>query len=149
MPSSGEQHILWGHLAADPAVRTTQSGQSIAKMRLGIDINRRQNGKDEKVGTNWYTVTAFGDYADYLAGALHKGSAVKIWARNLQVREWDGKDGARHVDLEVVVENGDVTIVAYAPRKGNRPAPEPKQEELLPGEDAGDATSEDDADIPF
>ena len=150
MPASGQMHILWGHLAADPVLRTSQGGKSITKLRIGIDIYKGKGDGREKVDTDWYTVTAFGDYADFLAGALHKGSAVKIWASNLKIREWDGQDGTHHVDREVVVENGDVTIIQYAPRRGNRPAPEPHQEELMPGDDgeAGDEPG-DDADIPF
>lgn len=138
----GEMHILQGNLAKDPEVRKLQSGDSICKLRLPVGIYKTENGERKKVGTNYYTLTAFKEYADFLASALHKGSPVKVYGTNLSVRAYKTQDGETRTDLEIVVNNGDVTVVQYAPR---RPKTEPKQETFEEVAQGG----EEDADIPF
>ena len=138
----GETHILQGNLGRDPEWRKLQSGDSICKLRLPVGIYKTENGERKKVGTNYYTITAFRDYADFLAEVLHKGSPVKIHGSNLSVRTYQNKEGETKTDLEIIVNNGDVTVVQYAPRKGKV---EPKQETFEEVAQGG----EEDADIPF
>lgn len=141
--ADGEMHILWGNLATDPVSRKTDSGTEICKLKLPVGVYRLKDGKREKVETTWYTLTAFNDYAAFLAQAVHKGSAVRVHAGNLSVRQYKTEKGEHRAELEVILNNGDLTIIQYAPRT-KREEPAPKQEELY-GEPEGSG----DADIPF
>lgn len=143
--ADSEMHVLQGNLASDPVLKKLQNGRSLCKMRLPVGVYRMENGERKKVDTTFYTITAFGDYADFLAGALHKGSPVKVYGTNLKARQYKTNEGEHRVDLEIEVNNGDVTVVQYAPRKART---EPHQEELVPQEEP-EADGEEDADIPF
>ena len=135
-----EMHILQGSLVRDPEIRKSQNGNSICKLRLSVGVYRTENGERRKVAANYYTLTAFGEYADFLANALHKGSPIKVYGNNLTARTYKTRDGEERADLEIIVNNGDVTVVQYAPRRQSAP-----QQGTLVGEDLADGSD----DIPF
>ena len=140
--SDCEMHILQGNLVRDPELKKTNGGELVCKLRLSVGVYRTENGQRQKIGSNYYTMTAFKDYAEFLASALRKGDPVKVYGNNLKVRGYKTRDGEIGTDLEIVVNNGDVTVVQYAPRKG-RPEEEPKQRTLE------EAQEDEDAEIPF
>ncbi len=94
--------ILVGHLGADPEVRYTQSGSSVANLRIATS----ERWKDKQSGepqerTEWHRVVLFGKLGEIAEQYLKKGSQVYIEGR-LQTRKWQGQDGQDRYSTEVV-----------------------------------------------
>jgi len=85
-----------GRLAADPEVKQTQSGKTVARFRLAVGGFR----KDE---TYWLDFEAWGKSAEMLSNYRHKGDTVGLTAHAV-VDTWD-KDGQKHSRVKFVVDN--------------------------------------------
>lgn len=93
MPNS--QTSLWGNLTADPTVRVTQSGQSVASFTVAIN-----EGKDRP--PSFVDVTAWGTLGENAAGSLNKGDRVVVVGA-LRQNTWETAEGKRS-KIEVVAE---------------------------------------------
>lgn len=85
-----------GRLAANPEVKTTQSGKTVARFRLAVGGFRT----DE---TYWLDFEAWGKSAEMLAQYRHKGDTVGLTA-HAAVDNWE-KDGQKHSRVKFVVDN--------------------------------------------
>lgn len=85
-----------GRLAADPEVKQTQSGKTVARFRLAVGGFR----KDE---TYWLDFEAWGKTAEALANYRHKGDPVGVVAHAV-VDQWE-KGGQKHSRVKFVVDN--------------------------------------------
>lgn len=85
-----------GRLAADPEVKQTQSGKTVARFRLAVGGFR----KDE---TYWLDFEAWGKTAEALANYRHKGDPVGVVAHAV-VDQWE-KDGQKHSRVKFIVDN--------------------------------------------
>lgn len=95
---------LLGHLGGQPEVRTTQSGQKMARLRVATNETYR-NGAGEKVtDTQWHTCIAWGKTAEIAEQFLQKGSEVMLEGR-LQYREYVDKDGHQRTSAEITIAN--------------------------------------------
>ena len=85
-----------GRLAADPEVKQTQSGKSVARFRLAV-------GGYHKDDVAWLDFEAWGKTAEALAQYRHKGDSVGVTAHAV-VDQWD-KDGVKHSRVKFVVDS--------------------------------------------
>lgn len=85
-----------GRLAADPEVKQTQSGKTVARFRLAVGGFHR----DE---TYWLDFEAWGKSAEMLAQYRHKGDSVGVVAHAV-VDTWE-KDGTKHSRVKFVVDS--------------------------------------------
>lgn len=85
-----------GRLAADPEVKQTQSGKTVARFRLAV-------GGFHKDETYWLDFEAWGKSAEMLAQYRHKGDSVGVVAHAV-VDTWE-KDGQKHSRVKFVVDN--------------------------------------------
>lgn len=85
-----------GRLAADPEVKQTQSGKTVARFRLAV-------GGFHKDETYWLDFEAWGKSAEMLSNYRHKGDTVGLTAHAV-VDTWD-KDGQKHSRVKFVVDN--------------------------------------------
>jgi single-strand DNA-binding protein len=135
--------ILIGNLGANPEVRYTQGGTTVANLRLAT--SRRWTGKDgqRQEETEWHTVVAFGKLADICGQYLQKGKQIYVEGR-LRTRQWQDQQGNKRYTTEVVMEN--MTMLGA---RGAAPAgeemPETVPPEMAPRGDLGPG----DDDIPF
>ena len=92
--------ILVGNLGFDPEVRHTQSGVSVANLRLATteSVKVGDNWEDR---TEWHRVVLFGRTADTAGQYLRKGSQVYIEGR-IQTRKWQDQQGNDKYSTEVV-----------------------------------------------
>lgn len=95
---------LLGHLGGIPEVRTTQSGQKMARMRIATNETYRNNAGEKVTDTQWHTCIAWGKTADIAEQFLHKGSEVMLEGR-LQYREYVDKDGHTRTAAEITIAN--------------------------------------------
>lgn len=91
-----------GRFAADPEMRTTQSGKTVASFRMAVD--RDMVGQDGKRPTDWLTFTAWGKTAEFVSKYFRKGSAATVHAR-CQTRQYQDKNGNNRTAVEFVVDN--------------------------------------------
>ena len=94
---------LMGNLGADPEIRYTQSGTTVANIRLATNAEWKDRTSGEKrVHTEWHRVVIFGKLAEIAGEYLRKGNGVYFEGR-LQTRKWQGQDGQDRYTTEVIV----------------------------------------------
>ncbi len=107
---SHQKLILIGYLGAEPEMRFTPSGQSVANFSLAT--NRQYTGKDGETvkETIWFRISAWGKLAEICNQHLHKGSQVYIEGRlNADPatggsRLWTRQDGSPAASFEATAE---------------------------------------------
>lgn len=133
--------ILTGRLTKDPDVRTTPTGQKVARFSLanGREWKDRVTG-EKKQETQFHPVQAWGRVAETLGTYTHKGDRLLIEGR-LSSRDFDDpKTGVHRWVTEVVAD----TIIMLGTKGGaqgqaagaSAPSAQP-QTQYYPGTDAG------------
>ena len=93
--------VLIGRLGRDPEVRTTQSGQDLA--RLSLATSRRVKRDEEWAElTEWHDVTLWGQPATFAGEAARKGDLVLVVGEP-RSRSWEDAQGSKRTAHEVVV----------------------------------------------
>jgi single-strand DNA-binding protein len=92
--------LLVGNLGADPEVRQTSSGTSVANLRLAIN-EKRKDGDQWVDHTEWMGVSVFGRNAENAGQYLTKGSQVLVEGK-LQTKKFTDKDGNDRSITEVL-----------------------------------------------
>jgi len=92
-----------GRLGRDSETRFTQGGMAVCSFSVAVDY-----GFGDNKGTNWIRCSLFGKRAEgQLPKYLNKGTQVAI-SGALRIREYDDKDGARRISVEVSVDKLDL-----------------------------------------
>lgn len=104
---------LIGRLTADPQLKSTASGQSVAT--FGLATNRtwldKSGAKQEQA--EFHNIVVWGRQAETSSQYLKKGAMALIEGR-LQTRTWQNKEGQNVKTTEVVAER-----VQFGPRAMN------------------------------
>ena len=93
---------LIGRLAADPEMRTTQSGISTCSFR--IDVQRRFKNQQGQYDADFISCVAWRQTAEFIGKYFSKGSGIALTG-SIQTRSYDGQDGRKHYVTEVVADN--------------------------------------------
>ena len=107
-----------GRLAADPELRTTQTGKQVASFRMAVD--RDMVDANGHRPTDWLTFTAWGKTAEFVNRYFHKGSAAVVHSR-CQTRQYEDKNGNNRTAIDFVVDN----IYFAGPKQNNQQGAEP------------------------
>ncbi len=123
MAGSVNKVILVGNLGSDPEVRSTQSGNKVANLRIATGGDRytdRQTGEVKETRTQWHQIVVFGKTAEICEKYLGKGSKIYVEGE-LQTRKWQDRDGNDRWTTEVVVGglNGSVKFLDSKNDNGN------------------------------
>lgn len=114
MAGSVNKVILIGNLGADPEIRTTNSGDRIANLRIATSETWRDRSSGErKERTEWHRVVIYNDALAKVAESyLRKGSKVYVEG-SIQTRKWTDQSGAERYSTEVVLQkfNGALTLL--------------------------------------
>ncbi|MFB3907063.1 MAG: single-stranded DNA-binding protein [Candidatus Eisenbacteria bacterium] len=95
--------ILIGNLGADPEVRKTQGGQTVANFRLATtEIWGTGEARQEK--TEWHRVVAWARLGEIVGEYLRKGRQVYVEGR-IQTRQWQDQQGQTRYSTEIVAQN--------------------------------------------
>lgn len=92
-----------GRLVADPELRTTPSGVSVATFRIAVDrdFKNKQTGEKE---TDFVTIVVWRGTAEFVSKYFSKGRMAVIEGR-LQMRSYTDKEGNKRTAAEVVADN--------------------------------------------
>lgn len=94
------KYIAMGRLTADPELRTTSNGTSVASFTLAVDRNYTPQGQ-EKV-TDFVPCVAWRHTADFITKYFRKGSLMAIESE-LQSRSYENREGNKVTVWEAVV----------------------------------------------
>ena len=121
MAGSLNKVMLIGNLGADPEVRKTQSGDSVATLSIATSENWKDQSGQRQTRTEWHRVVFFGRVADVAQQYLRKGSKVYIEGK-LTTRKWTNQQGQDQYTTEVVVSgfNGTMTMLDSASQNGGQ-----------------------------
>ncbi len=124
MAGSVNKVILIGHLGADPEIRHTQDGRSIASFRLATSESwRDKNTGERKERTEWHSIVVFAEgLAKLVEQYLKKGSPVYVEGQ-LQTRKWQDQAGQDRYSTEVVLQGFNANLTLLGSSGGNRPPP--------------------------
>lgn len=140
--------ILMGRLAADPELKTTNSGLSVAGFRMAVDRNYQSKEGGEKQA-DFIPCVAWRQTAEFIARYFGKGRMIAVEGA-LQSRNYEDKDGRKRTAYEVLVDHA--YFADSKPQEDRQQAPAaaqaaPAQPQLqIPS--AADPYS-DDGDLPF
>ena len=114
MAGSVNKVILVGNLGRDPEIRTLNSGDRVANLRIATSETWRDKATGErKEKTEWHQVVIFNDNLVKVAESyLRKGSTVYIEG-SLQTRKYTDAQGVEKFSTEVVLQKfrGELTML--------------------------------------
>ncbi len=98
--------MIIGNLTADPEVRTTPRGNTVAELRLAVNrVSSGPNDGERREETTYLDVTCWGRTAEIAGQYLAKGRPVFIEGR-LQQDTWEDKQtGQKRSKIRIVAEN--------------------------------------------
>ena len=91
---------LVGNIATDPELRFTNSGMAVTSFRIAVNKPRRDN---EEQPPDFFTVKAFGEFAENIAESFGKGTRVVVEGR-LVDDSYDDKDGVHHRQAAIIAD---------------------------------------------
>lgn len=114
MAGSVNKVILVGNLGADPEIRSLNSGDRVANLRVATSETWRDRQSGErKEKTEWHRVVIFNDNLVKVAEQyLRKGSKVYIEGA-IQTRKWNDQSGQEKYSTEIVLQKfrGELTML--------------------------------------
>ena len=103
--------MLIGNVGVDPTVRYLESGAQgpatgakVATIRIATTERFRDRSGEVHENTEWHTIVAWRNSADYVEKFVHKGSQIFVEGR-LRTRQWQDQTGAARYSTEVVADN--------------------------------------------
>lgn len=96
--------ILVGRLTGPVELRKTQSGQSVASLRMATNNFWTDKSGTRQEKTEFHSVVLWGRLAEIAGQYLVKGQEVYIEGR-IETRKYQKKDGTEGISTEIVGEN--------------------------------------------
>ncbi len=93
--------ILIGNLGADPEIRYTQEGTSVATFNIATTERWTDKSGQKQESTEWHRIVAWRRLAEICGEYLNKGSKVYIEGK-LQTRKWQDQNGNDKYTTEIV-----------------------------------------------
>ncbi|HEY3948284.1 single-stranded DNA-binding protein [Phenylobacterium sp.] len=114
MAGSVNKVILIGNLGADPEIRSLNSGDRVANLRIATSENWRDKGSGERrEKTEWHRVVVFNENIVRVCEQyLRKGAKVYVEGA-LQTRKYQDQSGAERFSTEIVLQKfrGELTML--------------------------------------
>ena len=121
--------ILMGRLVADPEIRTTTSGKSVANFRIAVD---RAFSKDGNKQADFITIVAWEKTAVFIGKHFSKGSMIALRGE-IQTRSYEDNNGNKRTATEVIARE---VSFCGGKNEGNGNAPsQPDFEEITDDEE--------------
>lgn len=89
--------IMIGRATEKPALRTTQSGKSVAT--FSIAVARRYDREQ----TDFFTIVAWGTLGDVCSKYIEKGQQIAV-SGELQIRTWFDKNDQKRYSPEIIAD---------------------------------------------
>jgi len=89
-----------GRVGRDPELRTTANGKNVANLTVAVDRPFKDSSGERQ--TDWFTVTLWGQSADFACQYIEKGRSVVVSGR-MESRKYD-KDGTQVTVWDLVAD---------------------------------------------
>ena len=109
--------ILVGSLAADPEIRQTEKGTTVATFPVATHRDFTSNGEKRKV-TDFHRVVAWGKLGEICGRYLEKGKAVYV--EGMVINRAYEKDGERRYVTEIRAD--EINMLSYKTRDADEKA---------------------------
>lgn len=123
MAGSVNKVILIGSLGRDPEIRSLNSGDRVANLRVATSESWRDKATGEKKEkTEWHAVVIFNEHiVKVCENYLAKGSTVYLEG-SLQTRKYTDAQGVEKFSTEVVLQrfNGELKLLGGKPARGEQ-----------------------------
>ena len=96
--------FIIGRLTQDPEVRSTQSGQSVATVKMATNRVWTDKAGQKQEGTEFHTIVAWGRLGE-IAGQYLKKGGLAMFEGRLQTRSWVDKSNNKRYTTEIVAES--------------------------------------------
>lgn len=93
--------VLAGRLTADPELKQTTTGISVTSFTLAV--NRKYAKDQEQQQTDFISVVAWRQTAEFISRYFKKGSALCITGA-IQTRSWQDQQGQKRYATEVIAD---------------------------------------------
>ncbi|MGZ3375129.1 MAG: single-stranded DNA-binding protein [Phenylobacterium sp.] len=114
MAGSVNKVILIGNLGADPEIRSLNSGDRVANLRVATSETWRDRSSGErKEKTEWHRVVVFNEnIVKVCEQYLRKGAKIYLEGA-IQTRKWTDQSGAEKYSTEIVLQKfrGELTML--------------------------------------
>lgn len=94
--------FLMGRLTADPELRTTTSGVSVASFSIAVDRDYTPKGGEKQ--TDFINIVAWRNTAEFISRYFFKGKMIVVEGR-MQVRNYEDREGKKRTATDVVADN--------------------------------------------
>lgn len=135
--------MLIGRLGADPEVRYTPGGATVANFNLATNRVWKDKEGNSKEDTTWHRVVVWNKLAEIAKEYVKKGNRVYIEGR-IQNRSWEDQNGQTRYITEVVATQ--LQMLESAGAREEPPSGEPKGPDIPPADDLEPTT---DDSVPF
>ena len=97
--------ILIGRLGKDPEIRSTPSGQTVARFSIATDEKFTDRNGEKQERTEWHNIAAWGKLGEICGQYLRKGKLVFIEG-SIRTDSWDDKEtGQKKYRTEIVARD--------------------------------------------
>ena len=94
--------ILMGRMVADPELKQTPSGVSVAVFRLAVERNYQDKESGQRQ-TDFINCVAWRQTGEFISRYFSKGSMIAIEG-SIQTRQYQDKSGNKRTAVEVIVD---------------------------------------------
>lgn len=99
--ASMNKALILGNLGANPEMRSTGGGQSVATLNVATNEAWTDKQGQRQERTEWHKVVVWGKQAEFCGQYLTKGSTVFVEGR-IQTRSWEDQTGNKRYTTEIV-----------------------------------------------
>ena len=92
--------ILMGRLTADPELRQTPNGVSVASFTLAVNRNYSKNAQQQ---TDFIDIVAWRQTAEFVSRYFRKGQLVAVDGR-IETRSYTDRNGVNRKAFEIVAD---------------------------------------------
>ena len=96
--------VLAGRLTAEPELKQTPSGVSVVRVNLAINRRRRGADQNDQQQTDFITLVAWRQTAEFISKYFRKGSAMCVTG-SIQTNSWTDQQGQKRYSTEVLVDD--------------------------------------------
>ena len=113
--------FLIGRMGADPEVRFTQNGATVATINVATTEYFKDKAGNKKETTEWHKVAAWGKLGEIVAEYAKKGALVYVEGR-INTEKWEDRDGNTRYATKIIAEKFRILANPGGQRHGQAPA---------------------------
>ena len=104
MSGSLNKVLLIGNLGRDPELKSTPSGQSVARFSIATTETWKNQAGEKQSKTEWHNIVVWGKQAEIAEKYLRKGKQIMVEGR-IQYREYTTQDGVKKTACDIRCDN--------------------------------------------